>query len=117
MWVIEIEHWGRIMYEKTIANEQVIFSFSLPAASTLVYDALEPSMKSEINELINQKGGRVAVDGYITSDSDFFVKHSAATTSEITVPGGELFLNPVADWIHKVVIRGNSTATIRIFFS
>jgi hypothetical protein len=122
------------MYEKTIANEHLIFNITIPSSPTLVLDLLSVSDKAKYDVLLSGQGAnfnpndtqpenkiyrRIPVDGYILSfANDWYVGSSIAGGFE-TVPVEERYTFPVSFWLQKSFIYAPApiAATIRIFFS
>lgn len=111
------------MYEKTIANDHLIFQISLPGTLTKVLSLLSPTDKIEYdNKLTEQIEGypngyrRVVLDGYIVSGSTIYVAHKLGG-AEDSIGADVQYTFPVSNWLEKSYVRGSGNAIIRIFFS
>lgn len=119
------------MYDKTSAVESRIYSVTLTATPTTIYDLLSAGDKAEYDEIVNTgiasirsefragsnaKTKRSVVDGYVIGDADVNVSSSNPGAKEVS-PAGEKHFNPIHFWTEKVLFDGSGTAIVRIFFS
>jgi len=111
------------MYEKTIANDHLIFEVNLTSTPTLAINLLSPTDLEEYQNKLNTSvlgypNGykRIVIDGYIVGTTTVEVSHKFDGVFD-SIAANIQYTFPISDWLNKSYIKGSGPAIIRIFFS
>ncbi len=111
-------------YDKTVGGDDFTFSATLNDTPRNLLDILSSNDRQELLNNMYSGGAigtrpiRVAVDGWLYGDADFYTSHKIGGAEEL-IEVNTRFPMPVHQWVKKRLFRGTNgqVITVRVLLS